>query len=226
MRIDPLTAHHSLFIPFMNLTELRPKAKRKLDQFGATEKTLTGRVNLLASRGFLTDSKVLFLGDYDLTSLACVPLAKNTEIWALDIDRDVLNVIKEAGKGVETVQHNLVNPLPKKLLAAFDAVFTDPPYTPEGVALFLSRSLEALAKGDRARIFLCYASLDPVRVLAAQEKILEHGVVFEELLPSFNEYIAAKTIGDTSDLYVLRPTAKSRPLVRGEFRGKLYTWEH
>lgn len=209
----------------MALIELRPKAKRKFDQFGATEKTLAGRANLLASRGFLTDSKILFLGDYDLTSLACAPLAKNTEIWALDIDLDVLETIKKAKRGVEIIHHNLVNPLPKKLFAAFDAVFTDPPYTPEGVALFLSRSFEALAKGDRARIFLCYASLDPVRVLAAQEKILAHGVIIEELLPDFNEYIAAKMVGDVSDLYVLRPTPKTRPLIRGEYRGKLYTFE-
>jgi len=211
----------------MELTKLRPKPKRKLDQFGATEKTLTGRSNLLASRGFLTNSKILFLGDYDLTSLACAPLVKNTEIWALDIDSGVLGVIGEAGEGIETVRHNLINPLPKKLLAAFDVVFTDPPYTPEGVSLFLSRSLEALSKGERARIFLCYGTSEkaPERVLAVQEKILEHRVIIEELLPGFNEYIAAKTIGDVSDLYVLRPTPKTRPLIRGEYRGKLYTYE-
>jgi predicted methyltransferase len=210
----------------MELVGLRPKAKRKLDQFGATEKTLAGRANLLASRGFLTNSKILFLGDYDLTSLACVPLAKNTEIWALDLDQEVLEVIRQGGKeAVRTVQHNLCSPLPKRLIASFDCVFTDPPYTPEGVALFLSRSLESLAKGDRARIFLCHTSLDPVRVLAAQERILAHGVVIEELLPGFNEYIAAKTIGDTSNLYLLRPTPKTRPLIKGEYRGEIYTYE-
>lgn len=211
----------------MDLVKLRPEAKRKLDQFGATEKTLIARANLLASRGFLIDSKVLFLGDYDLASLACAPLAKNTELWALDIDKDVLKAIKEAGKGVETVYHNLINPLPRRLLAAFDAIFVDPPYTPSGVSLFLSRSLEALSKGERARIFLCYGTSQkaPERVLAVQEKILAHGVVIEELLPDFNEYIAAKTIGDCSDLYLLRPTPKTRPLVRGEYRGKLYTYE-
>lgn len=211
----------------MDLVELRSKPKRKLDQFGATEETLTARANLLASRGFLTDSKALFLGDYDLTSLACAPQAKNTELWVLDIDRDVLKVIKEAKQGIEVVKHNLVNPLPRKLLAAFDTVFVDPPYTPEGIALFLSRSLEALSKGERARIFLCYGTSEkaPERILAVQEKILGHGVIIEELLPDFNEYLAAKRIGDVSDFYVLRPTPKTHPLVRGEYRGKIYTYE-
>jgi predicted methyltransferase len=197
-----------------------------LDQFGVTEETLSARANILAERGFLADSKILFLGDYDLTSLACLPKSKNTEIWVLDVDPDVLTVVKREGKeAIATITHNLNQPLPKRILSSFDAVFTDPPYTPEGVALFLSRSLEALTGGERARIFLSYGSLDPVRAVAVQEKILAHGVVIEELRPKFNEYLAAKTIGDSSDLYFLRPTAKARPLVRGEYGGKIYTYE-
>lgn len=208
------------------LSVLRPPSKRKYDQFGVTEETLSARVNVLAARGFLNDSKILFLGDYDLTSLACLARAKNTEIWVLDVDPEVLQVIKEqAQKKVFMVQHDLSEPLPRKLHACFDAVFTDPPYTPEGISLFFSRSLEALTRGERARVFLSYGSLDPVRTLSIQQKLLEHGVIIEELLPRFNEYLNAKTIGDSSDLYVLRPTDKSRPLIRGEYQGKIYTHE-
>lgn len=209
-----------------SLISLRPQPKRKLDQFGVTEKTLVARANFLAARGFLTDSKILFLGDYDLTSLACLPLAKNTEIWVLDIDPAVLELIKkESREAISTVEHDLTNPLPKRLISSFDVVFTDPSYTPEGVSLFLSRCLEALTASDEALTFLSYGSLDPVRVLNVQEKILKHGVIIEELRPKFNEYISAKTIGDVSDLYVLRPTDRVRPSVRGKYRGKIYTHE-
>ena len=210
----------------MNITDLRPQAKRKLDQFGVTEETLAARVNFLASSGFLKDAKVLFLGDYDLTSLACLPKAKNSELWALDVDGEVLKVIKEESRGgIRTVKHNLLAPLPKRQAASFDLVFTDPPYTVEGVSLFISRALEALTKGERARIVLSYGSLDPVRVLAVQEILLKHGLAIEELRPGFNEYLSAKTIGDSSDLYTLQPTERARPLVRGDYRGKVYTWE-
>lgn len=209
-----------------SLISLRPQPKRKLDQFGVTEKTLVARANFLAARGFLTDSKILFLGDYDLTSLACLPLAKNTEIWVLDIDPAVLELIKkESREAIFTVEHDLTNPLPKRLISSFDVVFTDPSYTPEGVSLFLSRCLEALTVSDEALTFLSYGSLDPVRVLNVQERILKHGVIIEELRPKFNEYISAKTIGDVSDLYVLRPTDRVRPSVRGKYRGKIYTHE-
>lgn len=210
----------------MELASIRPAPKRQFDQFGVTEETLSARVNLLGERGFLTDSKILFLGDYDLTSLAAQPRGKNTEIWALDIDQDVLEVLKrESGNAIFTAHHNLTFPLPKRLLASFDTVFTDPPYTPEGVSLFLSRALEALVKGVRGRVFLSYGSLDPVRALAVQEKILAHGVVMEELRPKFNEYLNAKTIGDASDLYLLRPTVKTRPTIKGEYFGRIYTSE-
>lgn len=212
----------------MNLTDLRPKAKRKLDQFGVTEETLAARADFLASRGFLTDGKVLFLGDYDLTSLAVLPAAKNTEVWALDIDQEVLELIKRKGKeAVGTVQHNLCSSLPKRLIASFDCVFVDPPYSPGGITLFLSRALEALTKGERARVILSYGTSEkaPERALAVQKKILEHGVVIEELLPDFNEYLAAKTIGDRSDLYILRLTPRTKPLIRGEYQGKIYTYE-
>ena len=208
------------------ISSFRPPAKRQLDQFGVTEETLAKRAGLLAERGFLTDTKLLFLGDYDLTSLACLPRIKNTELWVLDTDEAVLEVIDKEGKGaVATVSHNLVFPLPKKLKSSFDGVFTDPPYTPEGVSLFLSRALEALAEGPRSRIFLSYRSLDPVRVKGVQDVILKLGLAVEELLPRFNEYLNAKTIGNFSDLYILAPTPKSKPLVSGQYQGKIYTNE-
>lgn len=211
----------------MDLIDLRPKPKRKLDQFGVTEETLKKRADFLAKRGFLTNSKILFLGDYDLTSLACISLIKNSEVWVLDVDEEVLDVIKKTNRGIEAVQHNLTNPLPRRLRGAFDAVFTDPPYTPEGVSLFLSRALEALNPKKEGRILLCYGTSDkaPERTLTIQEKILAHGVIIEELLPNFNRYLAAKTIGGASDLYVLRLTPKARPLIRGECKRKIYTWE-
>lgn len=208
------------------ISALRPQPKRKLDQFGVTEETLEARAQFLGKRGFLNDAKILFLGDYDLTSLACLHLIKNSEMWVLDSDEEVLEVIKKEGKGsIQTIHHNLVSALPKKLQSSFDYVFTDPPYTPQGVGLFASRSLEALTLGARARIILCYGSLDPVRVLAVQQVLFEQGLVMEEILRGFNKYLSAKTIGDTSDLYVLAPTAKTKPKVRGDYQDKIYTWE-
>ncbi|NIT03699.1 bis-aminopropyl spermidine synthase family protein [Candidatus Saccharibacteria bacterium] len=208
------------------LSSFRPEPKRTFDQFGATEKTVHARADLLATLGFLTDSKILFLGDFDLTSLACLAKAKNSELWVLDVDPDVLAVIKKEGKGaISIVRHNLASPLPKRLTRSFDVVFTDPPYTPQGVSLFLSRAIEAVTRGERARVFLSYGSLDSVRALAVQEEIFKHGILIEELRPRFNEYLSAKTIGDASDLYTLRPTAKTRSLIKGEYRGKIYTYE-
>lgn len=178
----------------------------------------------MAERGFLTDTKVLFLGDYDLTSLAILPLAKNCEIWVLDVDKEVLEVIeKESHGAVAVVEHNLLNPLPKRLVEGFDVVFTDPPYTPQGVTLFLSRALEALSKKGAGKILLSYGSLDPVRILTVQGEILEHRLLIEELASKFNEYLDAKTVGNVSDLYTLCITEKTKPLVKEAYSGTIYT---
>lgn len=209
-----------------SLISLRPSPKRKFDQFGVTEKTLKERGSFLASREFLTNSKILFLGDYDLNSLAALPLAKNSEIWVLDVDADVLDVIKEESKGtIISIEHNLLNPLPKRLLESFDFVFTDPPYTLEGISLFLSRAINALSREKDSKIILSYSSLDPVRTLAGQNKILEHGLLIKELLPQFNEYLDAKAVDNVSDLYVLGVTERTRPSIRGVYSGKVYTHE-
>ncbi len=178
----------------------------------------------MAERGFLTDTKLLFLGDYDLTSLASLPLAKNCEIWVLDVDKEVLEVIEKESRGaIATVEHNLLNPLPKRLIKSFDVVFTDPPYTPQGVTLFLSRALEALDKKGAGKILLSHGSLDPVRVLAVQNKILEHELLIEEITPKFNTYINAKTVGNESDLYILGTTEKTKPVIKGVYSGAVYT---
>jgi len=98
------------------ISEPRPPAKRKFDQFGVTEETLEARANFLAEGGFLKDSKILFLGDYDLTSLACLTKAQNSEIWVLDIDGEVLEIVKKESQGsIFTIQHNLITQLPSHL---------------------------------------------------------------------------------------------------------------
>jgi predicted methyltransferase len=166
------------------------------------------------------------MGDYDLTSLAVLPLVKNCEIWVLDVDKEVVDVINKESRGAITaVEHNLLNPLPKRLINNFDAVFMDPPYTPWGVGLFLSRAVEVLYEKGMGKILLSYGSLDMVRVLAVQDEISKHGLVIEKIISKFNKYVNARTIGGFSDLYVLSVTAKTRPVIKGTYSGKVYTHE-
>lgn len=128
----------------------RPTPIRDYDQFLATDQTVIKRACYLLDQGELVRTKVLFLGDDDHTSLAISSVAIESNVTVLDIDERILNSISDMSKshqyGIETIRHDLRKPLPKDLLDSFDVVFTDPPYTSSGIALFINQGLSALKK--------------------------------------------------------------------------------
>jgi predicted methyltransferase len=124
----------------------RPKPKREYDQFFATEETLIRRVLIL--KNFIDQNKeILFLGDDDLTSLALALFHLDVKLFVVDIDKDILNFINFVSEkekfNVETYYHDLRNPLSKDKFKKFNLIFTDPPYTPSALQLWLTRCIEA-----------------------------------------------------------------------------------
>ncbi|MDH5493711.1 MAG: bis-aminopropyl spermidine synthase family protein, partial [Myxococcales bacterium] len=121
------------------------------------------------------------------------------------------------------IEHDVRDPLPRKLLGRFGCVFADPPYAPEGFALFISRAIELL-KPD-GRVYLCFGASRRAseRGLEKQRLLTEAGLLVEAVIPDFNAYVGAESIGARSDLWILRATPKSRPLVRGRVEGELYS---
>jgi hypothetical protein len=49
------------------------------------------------------------------------------------------------------------------------------------------------------------------------------GFAIRSLVPDFNDYVGAGSLGGTSQLYHLAATDKLRPLVTGTFAGPIYT---
>jgi len=188
----------------------RAPPKRSLDQFDATLETVLRRVEFLEREVALVGTKILFLGDYDLTSLAVAMRGGPKEINVIDIDGELLSLIQRVSEEwqfpITTTQQDLRLDFPKELLASFNVVFTDPPFTLNGSKLFLLHGIKALA--PNGTIYCCFGySLNNLIVGSQFQEVLnELGLVARTILENFNVYSKAQSIGSTSHLFKLKPT--------------------
>ncbi len=208
----------------------RPSPKRNYDQFTATVETTAKRVALLDFLGDVRGKRVLFLGDDDFTSVVTSNMRLAQEIAVVDIDDRILDNIggisNEVGLGIKTVRHDLRRPLPVGLRGKFDTVFTDPPYTPEGIKLFVSRALEAIDRRNQtARVYVCYGNSDRAkeRFLPIQDVLTSSGLLLRYIFDRFNRYEGAESIGNSSSLYVCEITPRTKPLIEGNYDKPIYT---
>jgi N4-bis(aminopropyl)spermidine synthase len=211
-----------------------PGAKAELDQTHCTVETKLARVLRLHQSRALAGQRILLLGDDDLISVAIARFAALTgsaaairRLVVVDTDADVLRWIDQqvagTGTAVETVEHDLRQPLPSSLTGTFDVVLTDPPYTVAGAELFLSRAVTALAPQPGGHVFFSFGARRPDETVAVQHAMAEMGLAVRSLAPGFNEYLGAGVLAGTSNLYHLRTAPGARPLIEDGYDGPIYT---
>ena len=209
-----------------------PARRVELDQVHCDVETKLRRALALHEACALEGRRVLLLGDDDLTSVAIRLVIDYTgvrpaRLTVVEIDPALAaflaRSLRRAPFPVEVIRHDLRDPLPERLCGAIDTVFTDPPYTPEGAALFLSRAAQAVAGAARGDVFLAFGARRPEDTLRVQRTIAELGFVVRSLVRNFNDYLGAGALGGVSHLYQLVGTAELRPLVGGRYDGPLYT---
>ncbi|MFC6084570.1 bis-aminopropyl spermidine synthase family protein [Sphaerisporangium aureirubrum] len=209
-----------------------PRGRQALDHVSATPGTVVRRALLLGARFWLPGARVLCVGDHDLTSLAVARLHPEAEVTVVDIDERVLAYIAgraaEEGLTVRTRWADLRLGLPPSVREQADLVITDPPYTPEGIGLFAARAVEGLRDIERGRVLLAYGAGERSPMLAHKVQAALHdlALVTEAMYPDFNRYFGAEAIGSAADLYILRPTTRSRPAAAARadrFAAAIYT---
>ena len=185
-----------------------PASDLDLDHVAATAETALRRALFLSTRFDLVGRTVLCVGDHDLTSVALALVEPRARAVVVDLDERVLAHIdalaERLGADVTTHAADLRLGLPPALRGTADVVFTDPPYTPDGVELFVRRGLEGMADPRRGRVLVAYGVSETTPRLAAatQARLLRLDLVVEALWPDFNRYLGAESIGAASDLYV------------------------
>ncbi|MFH8367778.1 GNAT family N-acetyltransferase [Streptomyces sp. NPDC018031] len=215
------------------LMETGPGADMALDQSRCTPETKVRRVLALLRAGVLPGGSLLLVGDDDMISLALAvvgdvlgsPLVERLTV--VDISPDILGHIAEVssrmGFPVETVRHDLRNPLPEALHGRFDAAMTDPPYTPEGAQLFLSRAVEGLRPGPAHSIFFSFGAKSPNEMFEVQQEIVNLGLVVNGFIHNFNEYEGSGILGGSGFFQHLLTTNATQSSVGGSYQGPLYT---
>ncbi|MFI5819286.1 bis-aminopropyl spermidine synthase family protein [Streptomyces rishiriensis] len=214
------------------LMESGPAADMTIDQSHCTAETKVRRVLALLTAGALPGGSLLLIGDDDLVSLAVAvvgdvlgaPIVERVTV--VDISPEILGHIQKTAAGlgtrVETVQHDLRLPLPAGLHGQHDVAMTDPPYTPEGARLFLSRAVEGLRPGPAHSVFFSFGGKSPDEMLEVQREIMELGLVTNGYVRNFNEYEGSGILGGVGFFQHLLTTTSTASR-QGEFSGPLYT---
>lgn len=221
-----------------NIYKERPQADVTIDQAKATIETAFKRAMLCLQYEMLINKKILCLGDDDLVSIAIGLLLKRlykdthkniSQIIVFDIDKRISAYIRKLAEDyylpIKVVKLDLREPLPISFANYFDVLFMDPPYTIEGVTLFLSRGISALKKEKGGKVFLSFGNKAPNEMQKLQKVIINHGLFISSVLQGFNHYEGASLLGGSSQMLILDTTDFLKTMVEPDksYFGKLYT---
>jgi len=212
---DP-AAHPELLARLTEDVAAVPPPLAALDHVPATPESVLRRALWLDARYELAGARLLCLGDHDLTSLAVCAVNPDVAVTVVDLDERVLEFVEgraaQRGWNLRCLHADLRFGLPPAAAGWADLVFTDPPYTQEGMGLFLARGVECLRDPAAGRLLVAYgySGRNPTLGLKVQQEIVRMGIAFEAILPDFHRYRGAQAVGSSSDLYVCQPTGRAR----------------
>jgi len=199
----------------------RPKPCYNYDQAHAEISTVIKRTMYLLKKGDIEGRNIIFLGDDDATSIAVGLSGLAKKITIIDIDKRILDFLSEiveefSLKNFNIIHHDLRDPSPKNIINKYDIAVIDPPYTNQGLRLFLKRAKQALKTSIKIdgkihsvigkRCLLCFGNKPPEEMQKAQISMLNQGFVIKEMVPNFNHYRGASILGHFSHLYYLHLT--------------------
>lgn len=217
--------------------EQRPAVDVTLDQTPALPESSIRRALYMYQSGALEGKSVLFVGDDDSVSLAVALVGRALgredfceRLTVVEADERIIDFITRVSRAesftIECVRHDLRDPLPAELRQRFDTFETDPPYTPAGLRLFVSRAVSALKPGVGRQGFLSFGPKSPDEALAIHRGVAEMALVSNEVIPFFNEYQGASIIGGSSQLIHLLTTSATAPAVpESRYDDAIYTGE-
>ena len=176
----------------------------ELDQSFAKFQTSIERVLLATSMGEVDSSSVLFIGDSDFVSIACLSMFNPLRVLVIDIDLMVGQGIKSTCDSdvIEFLRMDVRHPaLRTKNSNSFEVAFMDPPYTPKGIVTYVKLASHML---KRDSMIILSLRLPFNEMMEFWEWIVHQKWHCRAFLPNFNKYVGAQIHGGVSDLLVLQ----------------------
>ena len=239
--IREMPEEFSYLYEMKSFLENRPSPEFALDQSHADFSTVLKKTLYLLKKGDIEGRRLIFLGDDDFISLAVGMTKLANEITVVDIDDRILNFLSKTAstlslKNFKVTHHDLRDPIPKNIANKYDVVVMDPPYTNEGLRIYLKGAKQTLKSRINMdgknysvvgkKCVLSFGNKPPNEMQNLELSILDHGFIITEMLPDFNHYKGASIIGQFSHLYYLQTVAEPQDKYKITFlTGPIYTSE-
>lgn len=177
---------------FESIVKDRPRPTFFYDQRPVTVSTSLRRAAYLSERGDLDSKKILFLGDDDLTSIACALYGTASELYVVDMDRRILEFIDRQSQkyslGIKTSYYDALEQPPRGLRNRFDVFFTDPTPEPKPFSLFINRAVAMLKAGPGRAGYLCFQPSHSEVKVVFQRILTRQHLVITDMVPNATAY--------------------------------------
>jgi len=207
------------------LLDLRGEPRTEIDQRYLTVDGIINRIDILKGMGLLSNHRILLIGDADLTGLAIAIFGDPTEVVVTDIDDRLSEIYFEANMEydlpVRYVYHDMRIKIIAILRKQYSVVICEPPRTPAGIRVFLSRAAEIIENGDDHRILISLPYrgelIEPFHQTLDELKITDFKIHKE-----VNHYVD----GDVSSFIELNPPEDVEPVLKTHHIRPFYEHEY
>lgn len=171
----------------------RPAPDFSFDQGAIPAEESLLRAAAMQDRGDLWGQEVLFVGDFDLTSVAIALTRQPKRVLVLDIDTRVIDFVNGVGARyglpLSGRKFDVREALPDDLRRQFDVFVCDPVETLPGIRLYLSRGAAAL-RGEGAAAWLGLTTVEASRRkwFDIQQLLAASGLVVTDIRRKFSGY--------------------------------------
>jgi predicted methyltransferase len=227
------TAEHDDLNP---VTDLRPPAATEIDQCHLDAASLRRRITAMTALRPMTTSRVAFVGDDDLASIALLRTGRIPELLVVaDIDQRILSAVEAEARRADCGDRVIPQHLDFTDHAdrgafldvhgeSFDLVVTDPPYAEDGMRLFTDFAMRLTAFGGEVHVAvpgLLAEAWTAELLLQVQQDLTQSGFAIERAIPGAFTYLTSDVI---SSLIVARRIPGSRLAPDAPDRtGRFYT---